>query len=116
MAKFKLLAGDFQKARTVGFAGGAFVFSYGIFTHETVKADQIEALEVASEESVKRLGGTLGWGVVGGLALGGVGALAGLLVGGRAKEVTFVCKFKDGRKLLATVDSGTYQTIQASIF
>src|SRR3546814_10870207 len=51
----------------------------------------IADLEPASEESVKRIGGTLGWGAAGALVLGPVGLLAGLLAGGRGTEVTFVC-------------------------
>lgn len=116
MSKITLLAGDFGKARGARFGGGCFLFTYGLFKSETVKATELEELEVASEESLKRLGGTLGWGIVGGLALGGVGALAGLLVGGRAKEVTFVAKFKDGRKLMATVEAPTFKAIQAATF
>lgn len=116
MSKITLLAGDFQKSRSARFGGGCFLFTYGIFKSETIKATELQELEVASEESLKRLGGTLGWGIVGGLALGGVGALAGLLVGGRSKEVTFVAKFKDGRKLLATVESTTFKAIQAATF
>lgn len=116
MAKIKLHAGDFQKARVASFAAGTFVFMYGIFKNETIKATELDSLEVASEESLKRLGGTLGWGIAGGLLLGGVGALAGLLVGGRSKEVTFVAKFKDGRKLMATTEATTFKAIQVAIF
>lgn len=112
----KILAGDFTKARSARFGAGCFLFTYGLFKSETIKATDLEELEVASEENLKRLGGTLGWGIVGGLALGGVGALAGLLVGGRSKEVTFVAKFKDGRKLLATTEASTFKAIQAAIF
>lgn len=116
MSKIKLLAGDFQQVKAVRFGAGCFLFTYGLFKSETIKATDLEELEVASEENLKRLGGTLGWGIVGGLALGGVGALAGLLVGGRSKEVTFVAKFKDGRKLLATTEASTFKAIQAAIF
>ena len=42
----------------------------------SVDAD-IEELEVAIEETVKRLGGTAGWGGAGGVLLGPVGLLAG---------------------------------------
>jgi len=42
--------------------------------------------------------------------------LAGLLLGGNKKEITFVAKFKDGRKLLATTDSGTFTKLQAAVF
>jgi len=76
----------------------------------------IETVEIATEENVKKLGGTVGWGIAGAVLLGPVGLLAGLLVGGRKKEVTFVARFKDGRKLLGTTDSKTFTTLQAACF
>jgi len=84
--------------------------------HEHVTTDQIGSLEVASEESVKRFGGTVGWGIAGALVLGPIGAMAGLLTGGRGKDVTFICKLKDGRKFLATVPSKTFMALQAATF
>lgn len=77
---------------------------------------QIESLEVATEENVKKMGGAIGWGLVGGIALGGIGALAGVLAGGSGKEVTFVCKFKDGRKMLVKADVKVFESIQAACF
>jgi hypothetical protein len=73
-------------------------------------------LEVASEENVKRVAGSLGWGLAGGALLGGVGALAGVLVGGNKKEVTFIAHFNDGTKILATGDSRTYTQMHAALF
>lgn len=78
--------------------------------------NDIESVETASEEAVKRLGGTVGWGIAGAALLGPLGLLAGLLVGGRGKDVTFVVKFKDGKKIMATTDSQTYTKIAASNF
>ena len=77
---------------------------------------EIAQVDIATEENVKKLGGTLGWGLVGGALLGPVGLLAGLLMGGRAKNVVFVVRFKDGRKLLASADSKTFTAIQAAAF
>ena len=71
---------------------------------------------MATEDNVKRLGGTVGWGVVGATLLGPVGLLAGLLLGGKGKDVTFIMKLKDGRKLLGTVDGKTYTKLNALIF
>ena len=118
MAKIKVHAGDFEKI-------GNNSFSFGVFTLFTVDhpyvgekifASELEEIDIATEDNVKKIGGTAGWGVVGGVLLGPVGLLAGLLAGGRKKEVTFVAKFKDGRKLLATTDSKAYTKIQASFF
>lgn len=83
---------------------------------EKVRAADIVELEPASEENVKRLGGTVGWGIVGGVLLGPVGLLAGLLAGGNGKRVTFVARFKDGRKMLASADPKTYRELMAAVF
>lgn len=117
MAKIAVHAGDFLK--------GDGQFNFGSLTlrtaahswvGETIPISQLETVEVASEESVKKIGGTIGWGAAGALILGPVGLLAGLLLGGKRKEVTFVAKFKDGRKLLATTDSSTYTKLRAAVF
>ncbi len=78
--------------------------------------DQIEELELATEDNVKRLGGTVGWGAAGAVILGPVGLLAGLLLGGRGKNVTFVCKLKDGKKFLGTAPAKTYKALMAATF
>ena len=83
---------------------------------EAIPFTNLEEVEVATEDSVKKVGGTIGWGAAGAVMLGPVGLLAGLLLGGKGKEVTFVAKFKDGRKLLATTDGKTFAKIQAAVF
>lgn len=117
MAKVTVHAGDFLKGDSQ-FTFGSLVLKTKAhsFLGETIPISQLESVEVASEESVKKVGGTIGWGAAGALVLGPVGLLAGLLLGGKKKEVTFVAKFKDGRKLLATTDSGTFTKLQAAVF
>ena len=90
--------------------GGRIILPIGLFkASDTYELNRdIVALELATKESVKRLGGTLGWGVAGAALLGPVGLLAGLLLGGKGKNVTFVCVFKDGKKILATTNNKTY--------
>lgn len=83
---------------------------------EHIAAGQIESLEVATDEGIKSLAGSFGWGVVGGLAGGPVGAIAGVLAGGNSREIKFICKFKDGRKFLGSCKSDTYVSIQAASF
>lgn len=114
---FTVHAGDFRKGKDHQFLRGNLIMKKpkGFF-REKISVDQVEAVDVASEESVKRLGGTIGWGVAGGLLLGPVGLLAGLLAGGVGKDVTFVCKLKDGRKFLATAPSKIFVELQASVF
>lgn len=118
MAKIKIHAGDFP-AGSANATFGSIVFPWKAgdgWAGEVVRFSEIESIEIASEESVKKIAGTVGWGVVGATLLGPVGLLAGLLAGGRKNEVTFICKFKDGRKMLATTDSKTYTKMQAAIF
>jgi hypothetical protein len=73
-------------------------------------------LEAASEESTKKMMGAIGWGLVGDLALGPLGALAGVLSGGKQTDVKFTAAFKDGRRMLATTDSKTFTAMQAALF
>jgi hypothetical protein len=83
---------------------------------EKIKATELKSIDIASEDNVKKLGGTVGWGLAGAVMLGPVGLLAGLICGGKKKEITFVAEFKDGRKMLATCSNKTYSQIQASLF
>lgn len=83
---------------------------------EKIFFTQVAELSEANEESVKRVGGTVGWGLAGAAVLGPVGLLAGLLLGGRGKDITFVAKLKDGRKFMATTSLKNYTRMQAAIF
>lgn len=118
MANVQIHAGDFRKGKasfSFGVFGGLFTDEHP-WMGETIHGKELEEVSVATEDSVKRLGGTVGWGAAGAVLLGPVGLLAGLLLGGKKKEVTFVAKFKDGRKMLATTDAKTYTKIQAACF
>jgi len=114
---FEVHAGDFQKGKEHQFMAGKFTMKKkGKFFRQTIPVSEVEELEVASEENVKRIGGTVGWGIAGAALLGPAGLLAGLLLGGKGKDVTFVCKLKDGRKFMATAPSKVYQDITAALF
>lgn len=114
---FEIIAGDFKKGGNAQFVGDTFVLPVpGKLLREDVKISNVETIEIATEDNLKKMGGAIGWGLVGGIALGGIGALAGVLAGGRKKEVTFICKFKDGRKMLAKADGKVFEKIQASCF
>lgn len=116
MAKIKVHAGDFSKINPQYTFGSFLLNEPGKWTASKYTAEDIETLEQASEENVKRVAGTAGWGIAGGALLGSVGLLAGLVAGGRGKDVTFVVKFKDGKKLLGTTDSKTFTKMQAALF
>ncbi|EJT83071.1 hypothetical protein PPS11_40003 [Pseudomonas putida S11] len=67
---------------------------------ERISLARISDLRLASLESSRSLGSALGWGVAGALVAGPVGLLAGLWLGGKEEEATFLATFKDGRKLI----------------
>lgn len=124
MANIKIHAGDFNKGNgqiSFLFGGCTITPPYGgsdkwLPTAHSISKHDVEEISLATEENVKKLGGTVGWGVVGATLLGPVGLLAGLLLGGKGKEVTFIMKLHDGRKLLATVDAKTYTKLTALVF
>lgn len=124
MANIKIHAGDFSKGKgnisimlgMVSFSGAWQPGDGFAAKINTFSGDDIDEITLATEDSVKKIGGTVGWGAVGALALGPVGLLAGLLLGGKGKDVTFVLKLKDGQKMLATTDSKTYTKLAAMAF
>ncbi len=117
LGTFTVHAGDFKKCSDHQYVAGKLLMkNEGKFLREDILVSEVEELEVASEESVKRLGGTVGWGVVGAALLGPVGLLAGLLAGGRGKDVTFVCKLRDGRRFMATAPAKVYTAPSAALF
>lgn len=112
--KVKVLAGDFLEYGE--WDHGAFKFRTKAtqLTPNELPASTLESIEVATEENVKRVGGTAGWAAAGMVFLGPIGLLGGLLLGGKGKDVTFVAEFKDGRKFMATVDQKVYIEILAA--
>ena len=117
MSSIKILAGDYPKG-TAQFSSHSITLPWqagdGFWGGKSLKTSEIGEIDIASEESIKRIGGTVGWGAAGAVILGPVGLLAGLLLGGKSKEVTFVVRFKDGTKMLATADSKTYTKLVAA--
>ncbi len=86
----------------------------GLLNRDVIEIASLEDIDIATDESVKRIGGTLGWGAAGAVLLGPVGLLAGLLLGGKKKEITFVAKFQGEKKMLATTDAKTYKVLMAT--
>lgn len=117
MANIDVHAGDFLKGQS-SYNWGTFALrtQKHSFVGEQIPAKSLRSVQLASEESVKKMAGAVGWGAVGALALGPIGLLAGVLAGGNKKKVTFIAEFKDGRKLLASTDSKTFTQIQAACF
>lgn len=131
MAKFSIHAGDFVPgdglARFVPkpFFGskphgweillpkgnGKGTLGYGL----RLDLSEFVTAEIATEESVKRVAGTVGWGLAGAAVFGPLGLLAGLISGGRKTEITFVGTLKTRHRMLATTDSNVYTMIQAAV-
>lgn len=123
MARITVHAGDFSSGvaeLNVNKLGcGHFVLRSEKLNHqdELIALGELEMVDTASEANVRKLGSAVGWGAVGGALLGPIGLVAGLLAGGRQREeVTFVAKFKDGRKLLATTNKELFIKLQAAAF
>jgi hypothetical protein len=122
VSRVKVLAGSFEPTDGIWYKGKFLLWAPGtqasklsVSTPNTkVRASDLRTVEIATEDNVRRASGTAGWAAAGALALGPVGLLGGLLIGGRGKDITFVAEFRDGRKLLATVDAGTYKKILAA--
>lgn len=119
MATLEIHAGDFPTGKCT-INSGVIILPWqsgdGLVGRSVVLIGQIASVAIATEEEVKRTGGTIGWGLVGAAALGPVGMLAGLLLGGKGKDVTFILQLKDGKKMLATTDAKTFTKIQALAF
>ena len=77
---------------------------------------EIQSVEMMTDEKKKKFLGAAALGAVGALALGPIGLVAGLLSGGNKKEVTFACYLKDGRKFMGTTDGKTYTKLQSFCF
>jgi hypothetical protein len=117
MEHINIHAGDFGKGiANANFNTGLIYFPWRDHSDGFDYLDDIEEVDVATEDSVKQIGGTIGWGATGALLLGPVGLLAGLLLGGKRSEVTFVAKFENGKKMLATTDKDTYKKLLARVF
>lgn len=118
MANIKVHAGDFNKWGTNSFSAmfGSVHLTLTDGKSKVYRAADIVEITVASEQNAKRIGGAVGWGAVGSLAFGPLGLLAGVMAGGNSKDVTFIARFKDGRKLLGTIDGKAFTKLQAIKF
>lgn len=126
MATFTILAGDFGKSPAPTIAGqtlrlpkppGTGMRSLRVESpYESIHASEITSLEVVAQATGKSFGGAAAAGIVGGLLLGGVGAVAGVLAGGNKDSVTFQLTLRDGRKVIASAKPTAFQEIQTAEF
>ena len=75
--------------------------------------ENIDEITEVTEDNAVNFSGAAGWAIVGGLLTGGVGILAGALLGGRGKSTTFAIKFKDGSQFLCSGKTKDYAKLLA---
>lgn len=115
MAEIKVHFANFPYTEISTHFGGLNIKTSAFqLTGESVTADKYKILDISTEENVKKITGAVGWGIVGGALAGPVGILAGALLGGNKKQVTFVLELTDGRQLMGSVDSKAYTAMVAS--
>lgn len=124
MASLKVLAGDFvtyAPASCGSLLGIAMITvtpkdsQWGSPKSYNVKTD-VKSLTLANEQDGVRAFGAAGWGTVGALLAGPAGLIAGAILGGRGKDVTFIAEFNDGKKLLGRTDGKTWDKLLAARF
>ena len=111
MGMLKVHGGDFIEQQ-IYFLGDILVLT-GKRKNEKIPSKKLKSIEVATEEKIKKLSGSIGLGLVGGLLLGPLGIIAGALAGGNKKEITFVATFHDSRSFVATTDPSTFAALKA---
>lgn len=115
LGRINVHAGSFKKGNESQYVRGKFIMkNEGKFLREDIPLSQLDTIELASEQAVISIGGAAGWGIAGSVLLGPAGLLAGLVLGGRSKEKTFIGVFKDGRKFLASADEKVFNEIRTS--
>ena len=113
VSSITFLAGDLGKGTGYLLASGKIRIPGGA---KDFPMHAVSRVEIASEESVKRVGGALGWGLAGAALFGGAGLIVGGLLGGKGVDVTFVGTLSDGSRFLATARKDIYVKFQAAAF
>ena len=75
--------------------------------------DHLVAVEHLTEENKYSILGKAGWGTLGAIALGPVGLLAGLVLGGNSKELCCACKLDTGEEFLVSCDTEECQKLKS---
>ena len=102
----KVLGGDWKESSPVAIRRSltgkfdALIITKGLFQTDKVKRDDLLSADIVTAENQTSIAGKLGWGAVGGVALGPLGLLAGVLGGGNKQTMVVAVALKDGRKVL----------------
>lgn len=119
MATINVLGGDLEN----GSWNASFQFGkakmFRAWSNSSVDLERLVNAEIQTEDKLKKMAGSAGWGFVGAIAGGfltgglglAIGGLAGILSGGNKTEVCFSCELRDGRRFLAITDKKTWQRI-----
>ena len=68
---------------------------------------------IIDENNYKSVGGTLGWAVAGGLLTGGLGLIAGFVLGGNKKKRILIIETEDGKSGIVETDVSTAHILQS---
>ena len=115
MAKNMVIEGDYKGKCLMRSMGSVFLV-LGFFKKIELTKNTVESYEVMNEDKRKSATSGAARAVVGGLLLGGVGALAGGLSAKNKGEYLVAIKFTDGKKSLAEIDEKTYKAIISNCF
>lgn len=116
MSHFKVIGGDLPTQTTFTSFLGINMLSIpreGTFfkSDDYDLKDKIIKCEHVTEENKNKVLAKAGWATLGAVALGPFGLLAGLLMGGKTKNIVVAIKLLDGREFLAECDMETYKKL-----
>ena len=116
MTVFDIRAGDFGIGTGMLLGGVTFLLpvSGKIFEVQDVAACLLSSVEIATEENMKKRGGTPGWHIAGAAAPNPAEMLAGVRLDGRRKKIVFRVEFRFGEKMLVSGDISAFSAIQVA--
>jgi len=114
LASNKVIGGSYEGYDIISVFGSLTLTKSG--DRIPLNKQNVEKVEMLTEESKKKFMGAAGLGIVGAFALGPLGLIAGALAGGNKKEVCFACYLKDGKKFMAVSDNKIFQKIMSFAF
>lgn len=114
MAKNAVVAGDYRYKR-LGSTVKCLTIKTGFRKKVLINKDTVEAYEVVDEENRTKALSAIGRGMVGSLALGPVGLLAGLSAKNKTEYLVAI-RFKDGKESLIEIDKIFYDVLVKTLF
>jgi hypothetical protein len=117
MAKYPIMVhgGDLRKGKGFYYHGwfSKKIYLRGFLFWKKRSVNDIDTIEIITDDMVKGGMGKVGSAAVGTLLLGPLGLIAGAIIGGKQKkEITFVVEFSDGKSFIASSDVPTFQKLK----